>query len=201
MKRALVITAKSPELGKSKTRLAETIGLEKALTAYLKMLDKTFDLAAELAIDTRVYFSEKNDYTDAFERFPYFFQSSGSIGDRMRNALKESFDVGYDELILIGSDCPDNYVINLRTAIDKLNEHDVVFGPSEDGGYYLIAMKVLHDTLFEGITWSTDKVLKQSLEKANASSLSVGFCETLNDIDYYSDYMRSEYFKKIEKKL
>ena len=68
-----------------------------------------------------------------------------------------------------------------------LKLHDVVIGPAKDGGYYLIAMNEMHSEIFEGIPWSTEHVLEMTKELAEENHLSLGFLETLSDIDTEKD--------------
>ncbi len=89
--------------------------------------------------------------------------------------------------IIIGSDCPDISSQIIEEAFIRLDKHDCVIGPSEDGGYYLLGMKKLHSALFEDIEWSSSKVMEQTIRKIESLQLSYTQLPKLNDIDTIDD--------------
>ena len=149
---ALIIFIKNPQLGKVKTRLAKTVGDEKALEIYLELskitrenckmsLRGTRQLRGQSTIQPYVFYSDfinKNDdwSNDIFEKA---VQSGDDLGDRMLNAF--SFILkNHEKACIIGSDCPTLSVAILESAFEALDNHDFVVGPSTDGGYYLLGM-------------------------------------------------------------
>ncbi len=149
---ALIIFIKNPQLGKVKTRLAKTIGDEKALEIYLELSkitrencqilsQKTQLLRGQSTIQPYVFYSDfinKNDdwSNDIFEKS---VQSGDDLGDRMLNAFA-SILKNHEKACIIGSDCPTLSVAILESAFEALDNHDFVVGPSTDGGYYLLGM-------------------------------------------------------------
>jgi glycosyltransferase A (GT-A) superfamily protein (DUF2064 family) len=112
------------------------------------------------------------------------------IGDCLNQALGSLLDLGYQKVIAINADGPSLPKAYLYQAITSLDEHDLVFGEGEDGGYYLVGLKQKHSVLFEGTSWSTPAVLTQSLQKATTAGLSVAITPKWYDIDTIQDLKR-----------
>jgi rSAM/selenodomain-associated transferase 1 len=189
MKEALLIFTKNPERGKVKTRLAATIGNEAALTIYMQLLSHTSAITSYLPVDKFVFYSNHILKKDIWDN-TYFFkqvQIGDDLGERMKNAFAATFQKGYDKIIIIGTDCADLNADIILTAFAHLNLYDVLIGPAEDGGYYLLGMKQLHAALFEEINWSTHTVLSETTKKCNAMQLSYHLLPVLHDIDEEKD--------------
>ncbi|MGQ3686008.1 MAG: TIGR04282 family arsenosugar biosynthesis glycosyltransferase [Candidatus Loosdrechtia sp.] len=92
--------------------------------------------------------------------------------------------------MIIGTDCPDVDVALIESAFEALQENDVVVGPCEDGGYYLLGMSKLVPGLFANISWSTHEVFRQTMKKIQENNLSCHVLKTLADIDTAEDYYR-----------
>ena len=106
---------------------------------------------------------------------------------------------GFESMVLIGSDCYDINSDHINQAFKALEDHDVVIGPAEDGGYYLIGMKDFHPKLFADKKWSTEEVYASTIETINEIGLSVVELEKLSDIDYLKDLERyPDLMKEIE---
>lgn len=196
MKKAIVIMAKRPELGKCKTRLAAGIGAQSALLVYKKLLSHTLETAEKTSIPTYLYLSGEGQLV-ASDYFLSKEQINGDLGDRMKQAFKEVLQ-GVDAAVMIGTDCPEISSGVLLEAFEELNQNDVVFGPSEDGGYYLIGMKAFHQELFQDIEWSTPEVLEKSILHAEKKQLKIRQIRQLNDVDTINDLLHSswgEWFK------
>ncbi len=114
-------------------------------------------------------------------------QSGENLGERMRNAFSEGFDRGYTKIIIIGSDCPAVTQELINEALHKLDRHDAVIGPAADGGYYLIGLRRSAPELFTGIDWSTEQVLKQTIERCTTLHLHYVLLPELRDIDRMED--------------
>jgi rSAM/selenodomain-associated transferase 1 len=185
---ALIIFQKKPELGKVKTRLAATIGQAKAMEAYQLLLQHTHEQVSLVQCDVFVYFEKEIDPGFVRDRrYTAALQSSGDLGHKMKTALKEVFVQGHQKAIIIGSDCPDLDHEVLEEAVDQLSANDLVIGPAKDGGYYLIGMKELHDTLFENMPWSTAEVSLKTFAEANRLGLKTALLPELSDVDVYED--------------
>ncbi|MFT4660111.1 MAG: rSAM/selenodomain-associated transferase 1 [Patiriisocius sp.] len=185
----LIILAKRPEKGKVKTRLAASIGDDKALEIYLKLLQHTHKVADIVAADKAVFYSDRIhdfDLLDYF-KFPKAVQSGKDLGEKMKNAMALGFRKAYAKVILIGSDCITITPEIIAEAFERLDNNDVVIGPAEDGGYYLIGMKRSCDTLFENKLWSTSDVLLDTVLDLQKLEKSYFLLETLNDVDEEKD--------------
>ena|SRR5579863_288264 len=195
---ALVIIARYPEAGKTKTRLARTIGDEATVQLYQAFLT---DLARRFAgqqydlywtytpahVDYAAFIATLvPEFASSMTCFP---QQGADLGERLLYAFQWIHAQGYLNIILIGSDSPHisrNIVANAQVA---LHQADVVLGPSDDGGYYLIAMHEPHD-VFSGIPMSTSEVKQRTIEQAERQGLTVRCIDPLFDIDELADLLR-----------
>ena len=188
LKNELLIFAKYPEPGWVKTRLARTIGPERAALLYKEMIETVLrkTTASNGEYQRTLCFDlpeREKDFRKWIFQIKLRPQSSGDLGQRMSIAIQESLANGNDRAVLIGTDCVEIDRSLLCGAFDRLNKADLVLGPAKDGGYYLIGMKKTHPFLFEGIPWSTEKVLGLTLEKAKVGNLKVELLKTLSDVD------------------
>jgi uncharacterized protein len=189
MNNAVIIFVKTPVLGKVKTRLAATIGDEKALDIYLQLLSHTLLSVKEIMADVFVYFSDTID-ENIFEFENIFFkkvQTGNNLGERMQYAFEEVFDLWYDNVVIIGTDCPGIDLDLLDESFEALDKADVIIGPAADGGYYLLGMKKLYPQLFEDINWSTASVLNSTIDSCKAQTLAHLLLPILHDIDEEKD--------------
>jgi hypothetical protein len=183
----LLIFTRNPELGKAKTRLAKTVGDETALEIYKFLLERTRDISLKVNADKAVYYSVKireNDIwnLDIYQKHQQFGED---LGIRMLNAFKNGFEAGYKKVMIIGSDLYDLSEKNIEKAFIELNKNDVVIGPAEDGGYYLLGMNSLQENVFKNKEWGTETVRKDTLK--DLSDKKVKLLEFKNDIDVYED--------------
>lgn len=186
-KNLLLIFTRNPELGKAKTRLAKTVGDETALEIYKFLLNKTNQVTKDLSCNKAVYYSvkvRKNDIWDA-TIYQKHQQNGNDLGARMQNAFQGSFNAGYEKVMIIGSDLYDLTPKIIEDAFLKLNSNDVVIGPAEDGGYYLLGMNVLQPHIFQNKDWGTSSVRKETL--ANLKDKKVHLLTVLNDVDVFED--------------
>lgn len=199
-KKALIIFTRNPVLGKVKTRLAKTIGNEAALNIYNHLLLHTATTVAQVKADRFVFYSKsihKNDVWNS-SLFRKKLQYGEDLGMKMKNAFNELFLLGYKEVIIVGSDLLDLQPKHIEEAFHKLENHDVVIGPAEDGGYYLLGMKTLHSQIFNNKKWGTDTVFQNTIN--DLQSESVFLLEVLNDIDIYEDIKDIDELKALIKK-
>ena len=103
----------------------------------------------------------------------------------MQNAFSELFGLGYENLIIIGSDLLDLDQNLIEHAFQQLSHHDVVIGPSKDGGYYLLGLKMMREPIFKNKAWGTETVLADTLN--DLQNTDVVLLEELNDIDTFED--------------
>jgi rSAM/selenodomain-associated transferase 1 len=186
----LLIFARHPELGKVKTRLARTIGQRAALAVYEELLGHTHAATAPLAVHKILWLAEAKPAANPAEFWPGYDQQEqvgADLGARMATAFTQSFAQGATAAVIIGTDCPGLTTNHLEQAFAALQTHDVVVGPAMDGGYYLLGMKTLHASFFQGKTWSTDSVLAELLAEARALHLRVRQLPQLRDVDTAED--------------
>jgi hypothetical protein len=187
--RQLILFVKNKELGKVKTRLAKTIGDEKALFIYKALLQHTRKVAEKVEALRKVYYSKFIDSNDEFESdlFEKRIQVQEDLGIKMYNAFKDSFGERADKVVLIGSDC---YEINediIEKAFNSLDDNDYVIGPAHDGGYYLIGMRSLNKSIFENMIWSTENVMLDTLLDIKEQNKTYFLLPTLTDVDHEKD--------------
>ena len=193
---AVAIMAKAPRAGEVKTRFCPPLSLVDAAELYRRLLlDKIEQVrslrTASLAIaytpdEARAFFEE---VAPGFVLVP---QRGADLGDRLANSLGELLDTGHRGALAIDSDTPTLPLEFLQQALDLIvtPEIDVVLGPTEDGGYYLIGLRAVHRELFEAMAWSTQQVLPETIRRADAKGLRVACLPPWYDIDTPDDLAR-----------
>jgi rSAM/selenodomain-associated transferase 1 len=187
--------ARFPVLGTVKTRLAADIGQIDALSVYRKLLSHAVGEVLTLKSDQffRAVFVAESDHLFKFTaEFPGFDavheQNGKDLGERMFSAvriLQQSDDIS--GALIVGPDIPRLTASTIESAGRLLSNHDLVLGPTEDGGYYLIGMSRPVKELFLDIAWSTSTVLRQSLAIAGQKGLCVKTLPVLRDLDTAED--------------
>jgi rSAM/selenodomain-associated transferase 1 len=195
MDAALIVVAKEPVPGLTKTRLCPPFTPESAAELYHCLMLDTLSLVGRLQGADRViayappgargYFREQAP--NGFRLVP---QEGVDLGQRLANALGHHLDLGYRRVVIMNSDGPTLPLAYLEEAFSGLDDADIALGPSYDGGYYVIGMKRLHAELFQGITWSTEHVLAQTLEKCQQAGLLVHHLPKWYDVDVGADLDR-----------
>ena len=150
-KNLLIIFAKNPVLGQCKTRLAKGIGAKNALAVYRILLQHTAQTTRNLKIDKEVFYTDFIDHEDLWD--PGIFkknkQVNGSLGEKMQAAFEAGFKKGYQKIVLIGTDLISLEASDIQGAFKALESDPVVFGPAQDGGYYLIGLTRTRPELFK----------------------------------------------------
>lgn len=189
MTQSLLIFAKNLVHGQVKTRIAATMGEENALTIYQKLLAHTKEVTTTLPLAKTVFYSTFIEEEDIWKNTCYKkkLQYGSNLGDRMLNAFKYAFEQQNDEVAIIGTDCFDISSDIIMKAFTLLKTYDVVIGPAKDGGYYLLAIKQLHQPLFEHIPWSTNDVLNKTMDICAQLQLTVYLLQELTDVDTEND--------------
>lgn len=189
----LMIFVKNLIPGMVKTRLAEDIGIDKALDVYQELVHRTHKITKKIEVDKAVYYSEYVEIEDVWDNGDYKLtsQKGFTLGEKMTNAFDEAFD-SYNKVIIIGSDCYDLNAKTIETAFAMLEDNDVVVGPAKDGGYYLLGMREYLPQLFQDKEYSTDSVLKELLEETEELELSVYQLPALSDIDTFDDLKETD---------
>lgn len=195
---ALIIFTRNPLLGKVKTRLAKTIGDEKALAIYKDLLAHTKLTTQSLDCDLFVFYDKKIEENDIWSNEIYHksVQSGENLGEKMQNAFQNLFKSGYQKCIIIGSDLFDLKEQNILQALKLLEKNEVVIGPAEDGGYYLLGLKKIIPAIFQNKKWGTPSVFADTMK--DLENIKVNFTEELNDIDTFEDLQNSRYYKSLK---
>lgn len=189
-KNRIIIFVKNTIKGKVKTRLAKTLGDDEALAVYKELLAITKANVEPLEVEKEVWYAWHTEERDVWDDdiFNKKVQVEGDLGQKMSQAFASSFNESCEKVVLIGSDCPTITTSIFEEAFNALNENDVVIGPSLDGGYYLIGMNQFIPDLFEGITWSTEKVFGESKKVLESLGKTLYTLQPLNDIDNETDW-------------
>ena len=192
---AVLLLLKAPRSGDVKTRLAHSIGNEAALRAYRALVERQCSRLPERE-RTEVHFTPIDAEVEMQQwlgtDLALYPQAEGTLGVRLMRAIEGAFARGAHNVLCIGGDCPQLQQSHFEQAAAALNtDCDVVFGPSEDGGYYLIGLSAPHPQLFENIPWSTQNTLDASLQQAAKLGLRVKRLETLYDIDELAELERA----------
>jgi rSAM/selenodomain-associated transferase 1 len=195
MDHALIVVAKEPVPGRTKTRLCPPLAPESAAEFYRCLLLDTLGLMQRLKTaehtlaytpaSARSFFA--NLSPTGFRLLP---QQGADLGERLANALGQHFDLGYQRVVIMNSDGPTLPLACLEEAFTGLDHADVTLGPGHDGGYYLIGMERLHPELFQGIDWSTERVIPQTLAACRCQGLAVHELPEWYDVDVAADLDR-----------
>lgn len=190
----VIVFARYPVPGKTKTRLIERLGengaadLQDAMTRHT--LARVARVVATRAVEAEIRFTgaEKERMASQYGReWICTHQGEGDLGERLSRAVQDAFEAGVSRLVLIGTDCPALTSDGLTSAFDALEEFDLVVGPAMDGGYYLLGLRQPCLQLFKGIDWGTNAALDQTLEAAKKLRLSIRFLALLRDVDRPED--------------
>ncbi len=184
----LAVYCRSPESGGVKTRLARTVGKAWARrfhTLCLDLLQKELPFLTDM-FDLAVCPSREEDRSWAAKLFPSSHhvvpQVEGNLGERLAASLGDLHALGYEEVLFIGSDAPSLPLPYLRVARRLLRDKDVILGPADDGGVYVIGMRV-RVPLLGGIRWGTKSVFGELTETCVRHGFSVGIGPPWYDVD------------------
>ncbi len=193
---AVTIMAKAPRAGEVKTRLCPPLSLADAAELYRRFLLDKIEQVRSLGTASPVIAYTPAEARAFFEEVAAGFvlvrQRGPDLGDRLANTLGELLGRGHLGALAIDSDTPTLPLRYLEQALDLVAtpEVDVVLGPTEDGGYYLIGLRTLYPELFQAMTWSTSHVLPETLRRAEAKGLRVACLPPWYDIDTPDDLAR-----------
>lgn len=189
---ALLIFAKAPVPGEVKTRLLPDLSKEEAARLYeafiCDILKSTSLIDAE-----RFLFCHPSKGHSFFcriaedKRIQLMEQQGQDLGERMRNAMGLLLKDGFDRVVIIGSDSPTLPVEYIMKGFKGLMSHSAVIGPSIDGGYYLVGGRNQVPLIFEGISWGTDRVFRETLERGMLLGLDLCLLPFWYDVDTIED--------------
>jgi len=195
MEDAVVLMAKAPVAGRVKTRLCPPLDPREAARLYACMLGDTASELSALPLVRRYLFLDPPESVgslpappfSAFEPFP---QRGLDLGDRMRDGAATAFRRGARRVVIVGADCPSLSAGTVRRAFRELSTGaSVVFGPSEDGGYYLVGLSSQDERLFRGFRWSTPEVLRNAAARCRILSAPFSFLPPGRDVDTGEDLL------------
>ena len=215
----LLVFVKWPEPGKVKTRLAQSVGDQEATRIYKLLVQQVIRIltplfapkAVELGMkevtcwffftprshheQTEHWLREEASYAGWMpEKVILKPQAGASLGMRLRAGFEQGFQAGFRKIAAIGTDCVELECSLIQKAWQKLSgDCDLVFGPTRDGGYYLVAMnKVESCVIFDEIPWSSASTLAVSLARAEQAGYRVSLLEKLSDVDTIADWQRAK---------
>lgn len=190
----IAVMAKQPVPGRVKTRLCPPLSHQEAADLYGAFLTDTLSLVAKakakgfIAYDpngAKAFFTALAP--PEMECIP---QGPGDLGARLARVSERLFSSGFQKVLIIASDAPGIPPENLSLAFTRLDHADLVLGPCDDGGYYLIGTRFHAPALFAGIPWSTSRVLSRTLEQAEGEGMTVNLLSSCPDIDTMQDLRR-----------
>ncbi len=188
-----LIFSRTPEPGKTKTRLIPALGIDGAYQVHLKLLEYTLYIASKTQdIDFMLYTTSSQNskvLTDLSvnNNLLILNQTGNNLGERMYHAMRDSL-VKYSHCIIIGTDCPEiskKYLTNAKKLLSS--GYDAVIGPAFDGGYVLIGLNNSVKELFSDINWGENTVLESTLKKFDLLKLDYIKLPTLHDVDTEDD--------------
>lgn len=188
----LLVFVKAPRAGEVKTRLAASLGAVDAADLYRAMAEEQIRRTAPRGSEfTRTFVFTPGEARPEVERWlpaeGLEAQQEGDLGQRMSAAFASAFAAGARRVAIVGTDVPSCGREHVAEALRSLDDHDVVLGPTHDGGYYLIALDRPRPALFQSIPWSTPSVLPATAERAGVLGLAVRMLDPLRDIDTVDD--------------
>jgi uncharacterized protein len=194
--RVLVIMAKAPRQGAVKTRLTTSLSAEAVTAFYRCLLDDTLALARSLKLDDvevaiMCPVTDVNDLAQiAGGKASIVAQKGEGLAAGLTSVFAHFVEGHRRHIIAFNSDSPHLPRSVLEAAFETLSAHDVVVGPTHDGGYYLVGAKAAHPTLFDSDGMGTKSALEILLARARELQLSVGFTDPFYDIDVEDDLTR-----------
>lgn len=189
----LIIFSKVPEAGKVKTRLIEQFGKSYSATIYRRLFWNTLAKATQADVEKiQLYIEGDQQHPELIRIVKHFdieiLQQQGQhLGERMHNALTSAF-VDFEHAVLIGCDCIALTVDDINLSIQSLQDSsDVVIGPAEDGGYYLIGMNQPQPELFKNIIWGSESVFSETMSRVEQNRIQYKLLNNYKDVDISRD--------------
>jgi len=187
----LIIFVKAPRPGTVKTRLGAALGPKAAVQVYVELVEALVTRLASLPnVELRFAPDDAAAEIQPWRKPGWLLvpQGPGGLGRRLERAFGEAFARGARRVVVIGSDCPEVSPEDVELAWTALRRNDVVLGPARDGGYWLVALRRPQPALFRRISWSTERVLRQTLTRCQARRLKVRCLRELEDVDTEADW-------------
>ena len=189
MNDALIIFTRVPLPGQTKTRLMPFLNGEECAGLHACFIRDAYEKAKQADADVFVYFTPEEEKAvllqvlQMTEDKNFFAQNGEDLGARMKNAIGDVLQLGYEKVLLIGTDIPQIHVETFTKAFDDLEKNEIVIHPTFDGGYYLIGMKKEYDSIWKVKRYGTNTVIDDTLQHMKEESLTVAVGQRYYDID------------------
>jgi len=191
MKKAVICFTRVPKPGITKTRLLPILSGQQCAdlhTAFLRDLSAVYD---KLNADLFVAYTADPNWDTLKEIFPnarsFFPQEGADLGEKMYHALSRVLESGYDGAVLTGADLPLMTAAHLERGFEVLERADIAIGPTSDGGYYLVGMKVPHRAVFDNQRYGGSTVLENTVAAGEKAGLTVSLAMPCDDVDTPED--------------
>lgn len=213
MKKAIILFTRVPLPGYTKTRLLPYFGKEECAKLHTCFLKDIKEQCRQVDADIFVYYTEEEKEKPDWKKgrrllsrifgkaAHYCVQQGETLGDRMYGAITAVLEKGYDLCILIGSDIPEIKKNDMETAFRLLEQKDVVFGPTKDGGYYLVGMTKPRKEVFEIESYGHGSVFSDTLKRLEGSGLKTACIRSLSDLDTREDVNAYRSRMRVTKRL
>ncbi|MGC8660530.1 MAG: TIGR04282 family arsenosugar biosynthesis glycosyltransferase [Desulfomonilaceae bacterium] len=194
MSSRIIVFTKYPNPGATKTRLIQLLGAQGSATLHARLTEEVvtvvrlFSETCNVPMEIRYYGGSPALMSQWLgDDLAYRTQEGIDIGMKMHVAFQEAFEEGCTRVVLLGTDIFGMSVAILKASLDLLNDHDLVLGPANDGGYYLVGLREPRPEIFENISWGSGNVLTETLQSARAIGLNIQFVQALDDVDRPED--------------
>ncbi len=193
MNKALILFTRVPIPGQTKTRLMPFLDGEECAKIHTCFVQDIYKKAKEVDADIFVFYTprdEKKQLEQLLDSEAVFLPQHGDdLGERMKNAIGIALRMGYEKVVLIGTDIPQIHPETLRNAFDSLEEKDIVIHPTFDGGYYLIGMKKEYHSIWKIERYGTNTVIYDTLQHMKNEKLSTAVGQMYYDVDDKDDLL------------
>ena len=191
MANALILFATLPTTGKMEGRLTSFLSMQECLTLSACFVKDVYQKAGAVDGDVYVFFSPREG-KEAFQSLLgnnaiLLPQYGEDLGQKMKNAIGAVLRMGYDKVVLMGTDIPHIHAETIQNAFDNLDKRDIVIHPALDGGYYLIGMKQEYESIWNIVRYGTNTVMYDTLQHIKAENLSTSVGQMYYDIDCKED--------------
>lgn len=191
MENALILFAITPSMGKTKNKLMPFLSFEETVSLYECFVKDVYEKAKTSGADVYVFFTPR-DKKEVFQNLlgedaVLLPQYGEDLGQKMKNAIGAVLRLGYDKVVLMGTDIPHIHTETIKNAFDNLACRDIVIHPALDGGYYLIGMKQEFESIWNIKRYGTNTVMYDTLQHMKAENLSISVGQMYYDIDGKED--------------
>lgn len=191
MANALILFVIIPTAGKTKIKLTPFLSAEEYAMLNRCFVKDVYQKAGKTDADVYVFFTPRDQRSTLKnllgEDAVLLPQYGDDLGQKMKNAIGAVLRMGYDKVVLMGTDIPHIHTETIQNAFDNLDHKDIVIHPALDGGYYLIGMKREHDSIWNIKRYGTNTVMYDTLQHMKAENLSTSVGQMYYDIDCRED--------------